>query len=365
MGFIFFDFRKLYINSIIKQMKKRMIFFCILLFLAASSFVGGIFIAEKKARKNPQKVIENSINEEKNVISNSVGGGVEIVELEVQEASEPEAENRQEESVKFSFAVLGDTQYFKPGIYGDYQKAASSIKKINPDLVFSLGDLVSSCDKEKECEEKINSWKNVLGNLSSKTYVMMGNHDRTGKEKSDNAWRKAFNFPNNGPDGFSELTYSFDFQNSHFVILSSDKPEENKINSVQRTWLEQDLQKNTKENTFVFFHEPAYPVNSKIGESLDKNSDDRDALWSIFIKYRVTAVFSGHEHIQARSKVEGIYQFIFGNTDSFDHETPKVGTAEYFHIGKGFGMVEINGKEITVKTCGVEGNILDTFALQK
>lgn len=350
-------------------MRKKIILLCILIFLAASSFSAGIFIAEKKARKNPQKIIENSLKKEKDAIPDSASDpaseGVEVVELEIQEASESETENKQEENIKFSFAILGDTQYFKPGAFGDYQKAANSIKKINPDLVFALGDLVSSCDKEKECEEKINNWKNVLGNLSSKTYVMMGNHDRTGDEKSDNVWRRTFNLPNNGPAGFSELTYSFDFQNSHFVILSSDKPEENKINSIQRTWLEQDLQRNTKENIFVFFHEPAYPTNSKTGESLDENTVDRDALWNIFIKYKVAAVFSGHEHIQARRKAGGIYQFIFGNTDSFNHEAPKAGTAEYSYVGKGFGMVEIDGKEITVKTYEVGGNILNTFALQK
>lgn len=346
-------------------MKNKTILLCILIFLAASSFAGGIFVAEKKARKNPQKIIENSLKDKKNIIPDSASGGVEIVELEIQESSEPETEKKQEENTKFSFAILGDTQYFEPGTYGDYQKAVNSIKKINPDLVFALGDLVSSCDKEKECEGKINNWKNVLGSLSSKTYVIMGNHDRTGKEKSDDAWRRVFELPSNGPEGFFELTYSFDFQNSHFVVLSSDKPEEKKINSVQRNWLEQDLRKNTKENIFIFFHEPAYPTNSKIGESLDANASDRDALWNIFIKHKVTAVFSGHEHIQSRCKVGGIYQFIFGNTDSFDHEVPKAGTAEYSYVGKGFGMVEINGKEITVNTCGIEGNILDRFALQK
>lgn len=343
-------------------MKKTTKISFILLFLAASSFAAGIFVAEKKAAKNPPRVVENIIEEKKEEASGSESN-IEIIEAENPEAQEVEVEKK--ESIKFSFAILGDTQYFKPGAYGDYQKASDNIKKIGPDMVFALGDLVSSCDKKKECEDKINNWKNVLGNLSSKTYVMMGNHDRTGEEKSDIAWQKIFNLPNNGPAGFSELTYSFDFKNSHFIILSSDKPEENKINAIQRSWLEQDLNKNNKENIFVFFHEPAYPTNSKIGESLDENAGERDALWNIFVKYKVDAVFSGHEHIQARRKVAGIYQFIFGNTDSFNHDAPKSGVVEYSYIGPGFGLVEINGKEITVKTYETGGKILDTFALSK
>ena len=51
----------------------------------------------------------------------------------------------------------------------------------------------------------------------------MGNHDRVGENKADSIYQKVFAMPTNGPSGYSELTYSFDFENSHFVVLSSDK----------------------------------------------------------------------------------------------------------------------------------------------
>lgn len=268
-----------------------------------------------------------------------------------------------ESKIKFSFAILGDTQSFKPSESGGYQSAVSNIEKLNPDLVFALGDLVSSCDKTAECEGKLNDWRSVLGPLASKTYPTQGNHDRTGGEKADVAWKKVFSYlPENGPDDLAKFVYSFDRENSHFVVLASDKPQENDITGAQLDWLEADLAKNQKNHIFVFFHEPAYPTNSKIGESLDKNPSDRDRLWSILTKHKVRAVFSGHEHIQSRRKVAGLYQFEFGNTESFDHLAPKSGNAEYFHIGQAFGFVEVIGKDVTIKTYSVQGDLLDFFS---
>jgi hypothetical protein len=276
----------------------------------------------------------------------------------------------------FSFAILGDTQYFslnKPN--GNFQQAMASVRRLNPDKIFAVGDLVGNCRAYDECSKDYTNWKNIVGNFMSKTYATQGNHDRTGGNKTDNIWRTSFNFPTNGPSGFSEQAYSFDYDNSHFVILDSDKPKEHLINGDQRAWLEKDLAANNKENAFVFFHEPSFPVSSKVGESLDKNAGERNALWQIFDKYNVTGVFNGHEHIVSRRKIDSkvfpqaknsIYQFVFGDTDSFDHDLPDPGIAEYSNKGQGgFGFVKVNGKEITVEVHGPDGSLLDTFTFSK
>jgi len=351
-------------------MKKAVLIILYLIFLAGISFASGGFIAYVKNKlnspKNSGKVIQNIIpkSSPKAEVSNALPSNAEEEKEEQKSEPAPVPEETTAPENKFSFAILGDTQYFKPGKGGGYPTAVYNIKKMNPDIVFALGDLVSSCDGGSECEGKYTAWKNVLGSLASKTYPAQGNHDRTGKEKADAVWEKVFSYlPGNGPQGFIKFAYSFDFENSHFVVLDSDKPKEFLINETQRSWLDKDLSGATKENIFVFFHEPAYPTNSKIGESLDTNPKDRDALWNIFVKYKVSAVFSGHEHIQSRRKVDGIYQFVFGNTNSFDHLAPKAGTAEYYYIGQAFGMVEANGTEITVKTYSVQGKLLNSFTL--
>lgn len=268
-------------------------------------------------------------------------------------------------SNSFSFAVIGDSQGFeKDNPKGSLQKAINNISSANVDLAFTVGDLISSCD-DSDCPTKFEDWKKVVSPIYAKTKEVQGNHDRSERESSDKIWQDAFDLPTNGPDGYAELVYSFDFQNSHFVVLSSAKPEEHLINKIQRNWLEKDLTANTKENTFVFFHEPAYPVSSKINESLDVNKNDRDALWTLFKSHNVTAVFSGHEHIMSRRNIDGMYQFVVGNTESFDHDAPKPGVAEYAYRGHHYAIVSVKGTGVTVNVYKVDGSLLNSFAIPK
>lgn len=311
-----------------------------------------------------REINKQIINEtQKNNTNPDDSNPVDQASLTVPEGpSETKQEPAEVEIKSFSFALLGDSQYFKPGAGGNFKTAVGNIQKMKPDLVFGLGDLVSSCDGKSECEGKLNNWKNYFGALSSKVYPAQGNHDRTEREKADEVWQKVFAYlPNNGPQGYQKFTYSFDYENSHFVVLDSEKPNENDINGTQLSWLEGDLARNKKENIFVFYHEPAYPTNSKVGESLDASPKDRDALWNIFVKYKIKAVFSGHEHIQARSKIRGIYQFIFGNVETFNHLSPKPGTAEYSFVGPAFGIAEVKGNKLTVKTYSIQGKELNSF----
>jgi 3',5'-cyclic-AMP phosphodiesterase len=276
-----------------------------------------------------------------------------------------------------SFAIIGDTQRFTAGNpNGNFQKAVANISKISPNMAIAVGDLVSNCKGKSDDATDYANWKNILGSLASKTYAVQGNHDRVENgEKCDQFWQNTFSFPANGPAGFSELTYSLDLKNSHFVFLDSDRPDDHQINNAQRTWLEQDLAKNKMENTFIFFHEPAFPTGAKIGESLDTQASERNALWQIIDKYNVTAVFNGHEHIVSRRKIDSkvfpsaknsIYQFVFANTDSFNHDLPRPGVAEYSsQIQGSFGLVKVNGKEITVETHGPDGKVLNTFTFSK
>jgi predicted phosphodiesterase len=320
---------------------------------------------EKSLSKTPKEDISNISEElpEENIPN------VSLEEEKVSQGEEEKTsentnpEEKKEEIVsKLSFAIIGDTQYFKPENKGSsFRRAVRAINQKNVSLVAAPGDILSSCDNKSVCLGKLANWKGVFS-IAYKVYASMGNHDRTGGEKSDQAWQSFFNFPTNGPAGFSELAYSFDYENSHFVFLNSEKPQENNINSTQRNWLRNDLQQTKKENIFVFFHEPAYPASSKIGESLDVNNKDRNDLWSIFAANKVTAVFSGHEHLASRKKINGVYQFVFGNTESSNHDAPKAGMVEYYYRGPHFGLVEVEGKKITVKVFTVDGALINTFS---
>ena len=348
-------------------MVRNFLIFLGIIVLATLIFVGGFFVAQTAVK--PKKVnimdLSGKDSEKSKILLSSIALEENISKEESEKNDQNQETDTQEEN-KFSFGIIGDTQYFKPGnANGGFQKAVELISSRNVDFIVAEGDLVSSCDGKSDCESKLNNWKNVLGPLYPKTYAVMGNHDQIGKEKASALWQKFFSFPTNGPAGYSELAYSFNFKNSHFVVLDSEKPKENVINGVQRAWLENDLNANKKENTFVFFHEPAYPVNSKIGESLDVKPGERDALWNILVSHNVSAVFNGHEHIASRRKVNNLYQFVFGNTDSFNHEAPKPGMAEYHYIGQSLGFVEVSGKKIAVHTYSTDGKLLNSFDFMK
>ena len=372
-------------GGLLLGMKKSFwIAFGIIFFCCASVGVG-VFLAEKSLKNPDKNLVGTSSEDDLSIIKNNIkDGGITLpvrepspapaaVNPETSEAETPVKNETVEEAVpepasktaddKLSFGILGDTQSTSFASDSGFYKAVKILKEKNPDFLAAVGDLVSDCNGKSQCQSKMDKWKNVLDALFSKTYAVMGNHDREGGEKSDKLWQNFFSFPTNGPPDFSELTYSLDMKNAHLIFLNSDKPEDHKINLQQRDGLKKDLQESSKELTFVFFHEPAYPVSSKINESLDAHKKDRDALWDILSEEKVTAVFSGHEHIASRKKIDGVYQFIFGNTDSFNHELPVSGVAEYSHKGQAFGWVEAIDKKITVKTFSVDGKELNSFDL--
>jgi 3',5'-cyclic-AMP phosphodiesterase len=371
-------------------MKKILLIIFLFIFLA----VGGFFFLKAKNSKilPSQTDIGNNFNQNS---LNSLQGSVDFKSEDpavqpnnenVPDRGSPFEKTNQELQAKpdtsgrdsiLTFAVLGDTQRFDAGnSQGNFQKAAAEISKLNPDLVVAVGDLIGGCEGKSSDAKDYADWKKIIGPLAAKTYAVQGNHDRVSDGGScDKIWQDAFNFPTNGPSGFSELTYSLDLKNAHFVFLDSIKPDGHQINDTQRTWLDQDLAKNKMEDTFVIFHEPAFPVSSKIGESLDTQASQRNALWQILDKYNVTAVLNGHEHIVSRRKVDSkvfpeaknlIYQLVFANTDSFNHDLPKPGIAEYASQVQGsFGFVKVNGKDITVETHGPDGKTLDTHTFSK
>ena len=55
-----------------------------------------------------------------------------------------------------------------------------------------------------------------------------------------------FEMPENGPAGFKELIYSFDYENAHFIGLDTDIYSNfHMLGATQLEWLKNDLEKNT------------------------------------------------------------------------------------------------------------------------
>jgi len=338
------------------------------------AFGGGFFIikgvynftaAKQKtaAPANSSSVIETAKNDiSQNDAANNSSAPVDNSSEQASAESAAPVENTAPETQGVTFAVIGDTKTFTANANGNLEKAVRSLSKQNFDLAFAMGDLVSSCDGGNSCIAKYESWKKIMSPMLSKTYEVVGNHDRTGGNPADTVWQREFNLPTNGPAGFSELTYSFDSGNSHFVVLDSEKPEEHLVNDVQRNWLDQDLAKNKKENTFVFFHEPAYQMSQDAKDALDAKPAERDALWNVLKKYKVTAVFNGHLHMIAGKLQDGIHQFVIGDTDSTADDTPQKSLTDFGLSGHYYAIVTVNGKTVDLKIYSLEGNVVKDYS---
>jgi hypothetical protein len=145
-------------------------------------------------------------------------------------------------------------------------------------------------------------------------YPGVGNHE-VQREQYDLLWIRLFYYDelkgtvNPGPEGCEETTYSWDYENAHFVQLNMYWDGEKYDKDLGFTdalleWLENDLDKNTKPVVFVIYHEPAWP-NDRGGKESPKN-------WRRFMKLlndrKVVAGLCAHTHKYARYQVEGDWE---------------------------------------------------------
>jgi len=330
------------------------------------------------AAGSPQTAVAPSISQSlKGVLSNLLSPEKNAVEAPPSNVANPAPSPQADAGASannFTFAILGDSRHFGNSPSGGMQLAVGLIEKQNVSFTISEGDVIDGCDGGNKCLGKYTNWKNILGPLMAKTYAVNGNHDCTTTE-DEAVWRKVFNFPTNGPANHSKLTYFWNVGNSHFVVLDTENPSAHKVDPEQLQWLDQDLTASKAENNFVFYHEPAFPSSIEVKDALDAKSDERDALWKILDKHNVTAVFNGHEHFYARWKIDSsvfpgaknqIEQFVVGDTDVNDPDTPKAGQYDFaYATGKSFAIVNVNGKNITLKEYAVDGKLVDTFSFSK
>ena len=131
----------------------------------------------------------------------------------------------------------------------------------------------------------------------------------------------------------SQLSFSFDFKGSHFVVIDTDPVGADAHAPVK--WLQSDLaaaQARGMQHMFVFGHKPAFtyhfdPLDPNHLSGLDNHTDaldggtdpykdeNRDAFWSVIEQYNAT-YFCGHEHIYHMDKHGSAWQVLVGSGGS-------------------------------------------------
>ncbi|MEZ5007371.1 MAG: metallophosphoesterase [Chitinophagales bacterium] len=211
-----------------------------------------------------------------------------------------------------------------------------------PDFWLWLGDNAYDDGKDYEFQDKVFTppygYDSLLTFLPF--YPVPGNHDYKSVNmfspppQHKGPYFDIVEVPQNGEAGGlpsnTELYYSFDYGNAHFVAINSEAFAYTFFkNSVMEQWLEADLAASDKLWKIVYWHQPPY----------SKGSHDSDLFYEIFMKAMrdnytrvvermgVDMVLCGHSHVYERSHlIRGHY----GKSGSFkpemfiDNEPPYV-----------------------------------------
>lgn len=254
----------------------------------------------------------------------------------------------------FKFAAMSDSRGSDNGVNSAILSAlANHLVQTQPEAKFLLfaGDLVNGnkVDPEKTKQELLH-WKNVMKPIYEnpnmiwpKIWLTVGNHEVQHRDDEKNFKDIFPNVFMNGPHDEKGITYSFDYNQAHFIFVTSDRwfyGAPNDTSDDRRDWhyikhldwLENDLKSARARGAkwiFISSHEPAFPVGGHLRDALPNLGlnlklpldstrvwylNQRNKFWKILKENNVTAYVCGHEHLYARQSVEGIHQVIVGSS---------------------------------------------------
>jgi 3',5'-cyclic AMP phosphodiesterase CpdA len=134
--------------------------------------------------------------------------------------------------------------------------------------------------------------------------------------------------------------------------------QEKRITGEQFNWLEAVLVNSAQEHKFVFLHHPLYTDPGKghhAHDSMDRYPESRNMLGALLAKYKVEAVFAGHEHYYERRAVDGVLYIITGGGGAPIYDKEEYGG--YNH----FVQVTVNGDKVSGEVVDVNGKVRDRF----
>jgi hypothetical protein len=259
----------------------------------------------------------------------------------------------------FTFVSMADSRGVNNGVNDDVLSSiVGLVVQEDADFVLFPGDLVNGSTNGVTLASQLNHWRDIMVPVYSsdmygaKVYAGPGNHEIR-NSGSEGVWQSIFNdLPSNGPAGETYMTYSFDYLNSHFVMLNTDRA--GSQHTVNYDWLANDLAGTTADHIFVFGHEPAYPVGPHLGSSLDAYPDQRDAFWQLLIDHDVDIYFAGHEHLYDHIEVEGVHQVISGTCGAPIHSGYG---GDFYH----YVLITVDGLDVSVKVFDDNWEMRDSF----
>lgn len=265
---------------------------------------------------------------------------------------------KRNESQPFRFAVIGDW-----GSGNDAMRnVAQQVNAADVDFIITVGDNIYDSGQPGLYDRYLAAYAPTM--RRAPMFPALGDHDI---QSANGKWMLTyFRLPQNGPRDMKGRNYSFDYGNAHFMALDSTAFElepinRESINTIKR-WAFRDLAETAKLWRFAFMHNP--PITS---ESVHHEAyNTRTMLLPIFEGAGMQMLFAGHNHFYERlGPVNGISHIITGGGGRVLYQATKrradsVVLADKVHS---FTLVEVKGRELTLRQIDENGKQLDEFQL--
>jgi predicted MPP superfamily phosphohydrolase len=244
-------------------------------------------------------------------------------------------------------AVIGDNGNGEKAEYDVGQQMVTARQRFPFELVLMLGDNMYGSQQPQDFVDKFERPYAPLLQAGIPFFAALGNHD-----KPTNREYKPFNM--NG-----ERYYTFARKGVRFVVLDT-----NLLDKDQVTWADNALRQSTEEWKIAIFHHPLYSDGGRHGSNVEL----RTVLEPLLVRYGVSVVLSGHEHIYERLKPQqGITYFVEGSSGMLRKGdlNPSPMMAAGFDQDQTFMLVEIAGANLSFQTLSRTGRIVDSGVIAR
>ncbi|MBM3748812.1 MAG: DUF1565 domain-containing protein [Acidobacteria bacterium] len=255
-----------------------------------------------------------------------------------------------EGSAPFRFVVLGATRTR----HDVHARVAEAIGKVEADFVVHTGDMVEDGADPAQWPVFFSIQRELLRKAAF--FPVPGDHERLAPLFYD----------------FFDLCapyYSFDWGGAHFIMFNTD------IINVATTaearvafwleqlrWMEQDLANSQKAAfRFVVMHHPPFTAVRP------RQHEDwlAKAMAPLFEKYRVSAVFSGHDHNYQRHFKDGVHYIVTGGGGAplEAADAPVPGVTYKAESIEHYVQVRVTGEKAWLEAVDLNGRLLDGVEL--
>jgi hypothetical protein len=239
-------------------------------------------------------------------------------------------------------AVIGDNGTGKGPQYEVGARMADARRGFPFDFVLMLGDNFYGSQRAADLVKKFADPYRALLDSGVTFHAVIGNHDEL----------HTVNYPPLNMGGQRYYTLA----RGHVRFFALDT---NSLDPKQVAWFESALASATEPWKIAFFHHPLYSSAGRHGSDVDL----RLRLEPLLVKYGVSVVLSGHDHIYERVRPQkGITYFVVGASGQLrkgDLDSNPM-TAAGFDDDRSFMLVEIGAEQLWFETIARSGVTVDS-----